>query len=148
MKQDLKRVLNGSVSMRKVLAVVYGVDPSGDRPFPCPFPDHGSDDVHPSAKLYDESNTVYCFAEQRTYTVYDVLIAAGKTDADLNAFVVNELGGDCLMSQFRTQMKVEDFDQKIGQHLECTTAQFRRGEVPWVDVLQEVTGYFERICKD
>lgn len=132
--------------MRRVLLVAYGVDAPGDRPFPCPFPDHGSDDVHPSAKLYEDSNVVYCFAEQRTYTVYDALAAAGKTDAELSAFVVNELGAESLQSQLRTQARVADFDRLVGRHLEGTTARFRRGEVAWSEVLPEVVGYFERVA--
>jgi len=71
----------------------------------------------------------------------------GKDDSEISACVVNNLGGEHLQLQLRTLLKVEDFDQVIGVHLEGTSARFRRGEVPWADVMAEVDGYFLRTMK-
>lgn len=148
MKPDLVRLLNRTVKIEKVLKVVYGIDIPPNVPFPCPFPDHGSDDLaHPSAVWYEGGNDVYCWAEQRVYSVYDALKAAGKTDNELTSFIVTEMGAESLLKSEKKSRQLADMEAKIGIQLEGTFARFRRGEVPWSDVKPVVVGYFERLSE-
>jgi len=142
----LKKLLNSNLKMSKVLKQVYGITPRSAA-FPCPFPDHGSVDVHPSAKFFEESNEVYCFAEQRTYTPYDVLVGAGMTDAQLTSFVLNELGGKHLQPGHRqgTDQLMMKLEGLITTNMEGTLARFKRGELSWVETLSVIQGYFDRV---
>lgn len=146
MQSGLKKLLNSNLRMAKVLKQVYGIVPRSSA-FPCPFPEHGSVDVHPSAKFFEDANEVYCFAEQRVYTVYDVLIGAGQTDAQLTSFVLNELGGKHLQpghqqGDDQLMMKLEGL---VSTYMEGSLARFKRGELSWIEVLPVIQGYFDNV---
>lgn len=145
MNPELIRMLNEGVSMRKVLKVAYGIEPHGSQPFPCPFPEHGSDDSHASARLYDDTNVVYCFAEQRTYTVYDALRAGGKDDYALQHFVVCILGDEQPVKQVKTRLRMRDLDDLTSVYLEGSMAQFRRGEIKWPRLASGVTSFLKQV---
>lgn len=139
-------MLNRSVDMEKVLSVAYGVElASPSRPFPCPFPDHGSDDVHPSAQLHLDSNSVYCYAEQRSYTVYDALSAAGKTDRELEAFVVNSLGDAADMLLEPDKKLMEDFEALVSVSVEAALAKYRRGGASLEELSSAVSDYLDAV---
>ena len=93
----------------------------------------------------DDQSVPRTNADTHPCTVDDRRTGASKRREDgseISSYVVNNLGGEHLQLQLRTLLKVEDFDQQIGTHLENTSVRFRRGEVPWVDVMAEVDGYF------
>ena len=147
MNPDLKQILNRSVSMRRVLKQVYGVD-AGNSSFNCPFPDHGSVDNTPSAQMFDATNSVYCYAEERVYSVYDALSASGKTDNELVAFVVNSLGGQAISYASKDDKTLDDYQAGISSYIEGCFARYRRGEMSWADLLPTVAAYFDNIKEE
>jgi hypothetical protein len=147
MSQGLKKILNTQVNMERVLRQVYGVVPNHQKAFPCPFPDHGSVDVHPSARYFPDTNEVYCFAEQRTYSVYDVLKATGKTDMELTSFVINKLGAENthVVLKHNVHQLMSRIEGSISSYTEGVFSKFKRGELTWLEVLPVVRGYFEAL---
>jgi len=69
--EEVRDFVNKNVPIEVVMRQFYNVIGGGS--FPCPFPAHGSKDTHCSAKFLEGDNTVYCYVEQKVYTVTDVL---------------------------------------------------------------------------
>ena len=82
--ENIKRV-NKVISVRDVLEELgVEIDPSGL--LFCPF----HDDVHKkSAKLYEDSNKIWCFVEKRHYGSCDVMKKLGYSEENM----LNLIGG-------------------------------------------------------
>lgn len=83
--------MNRLVPVANLLRRYYDIDVATGLVFRCPFPAHGSADTHKSAKFFANSNCVWCFAEQRRYSAYDIMKLQGYTEEVMAEFLSQHL---------------------------------------------------------
>jgi hypothetical protein len=136
---EAKRVVNQVVRVDNLLEKYYGLDVnSGSHQIRCPFPTHEGDDQSPSAKFYPESNSVFCFAEQKTFRAYDILKFLGFED-------------DMIFGQVREYLeesgveldKEERKEIQIPESVRSASMKFRKGG-PFSNLIGEIDGFFEQ----
>lgn len=82
------KIVNRVVSVADLLKQFYGLDVSTGSPqIHCPFPTHEGEDENRSARYYETSNSVHCFAEAKTFRAYDILKLLGISDQRIFANV-------------------------------------------------------------
>ena len=82
---EYKRVeayINQAYDVEYLLRDMFGIRVNSGEKFLCPF----HNDNRKSARIYDD-NAFYCFAENRQYTPYWILINSGKTYHELARLV-------------------------------------------------------------
>lgn len=119
-QREIKKLLTNMLSMEEVFKRNGNRISSSGTHF-CIF--HENTDT-PSAKYYNDSNLVWCFAEQKMYTVYDALKVFGENPEK----VFNDLWSN--MTQERKLELMESIGKEVEKPLpyEQTLFDFRKGK--------------------
>jgi hypothetical protein len=136
---EAKKLVNRVIGVDKLLDKYYGLDvTSGSPQIRCPFPTHEGDDESPSARYYPDSNSVFCFAEQRSFTAYDILKFLGFDD--------DTIFGQVKMYLEDSGIEIEPEERKdvrIPDSVIAASVKFRKGG-PFSNLIGEINGFFEQ----
>jgi hypothetical protein len=80
---QLSQIVNSCMSAGKLLSN-FGLEVTDTQSVRCPF----HEDSRSSAKYYKEDNSLFCFAESKTYRPYDMLQMMGVTEQEMVSFIV------------------------------------------------------------
>lgn len=136
---EARKLVNRLIRVDNLLEKYYGLDvTSGSPQIRCPFPTHEGDDQSPSARFYPESNSVFCFAEQRTFTAYDILKFLGFDD-DVIFQQVKEY-----LEESGVEIEPEERkDIEIPETVISASMKFRKGG-EFSTLIGEINGFFEQ----
>jgi hypothetical protein len=131
--------VNALFNVRKILSKM-GIRPrGGSQQLYCPFhPDEEGGKV--SAKLYDETNSIYCFGRcRKPYRAYDLLRLGGATDSDIfKVMRARGVTGTEIEPPKRKSKQLMTMDKAMEWRKELITRHKDMGEV-----LAEMRGYLK-----
>jgi hypothetical protein len=136
---EARKLVNRLIRVDNLLEKYYGLDvTSGSPQIRCPFPTHEGDDQSPSARFYPESNSVFCFAEQRTFTAYDILKFLGFDDDVIFQHVTEYLEESVVEIEPEERKDIE-----IPETVISASMKFRKGG-EFSTLIGEINGFFEQ----